>query len=433
MNIHHVRLILVREYVQRVRNPTFIIGTVLGVLGIAALAFLPAVIDYFDRQNATKIAIVDPNNLIYPYLPKTTGATPTPLPGGAASQSTLPLSSGIQFTRADTVDEKVLSQRVNTGSLTAYLVVEGTRASNATFLYHGKDRPSTVLSARLVGLLSAAATQARLQESGITPQQAETIFASPEFRVQPVVDGTLKDEKTYFQSQFLVYVLLILLYMTMLLYGIQVAMGVVEEKSSRVMELLITAIRPVELMIGKVVGVGLTGLTQYLVWVVVGVVGLLLGSALGNSTLGVSLDLASIPVAMWLYFLLFFVLGYLLFASMYAALGSLVSKTEEVNGITTPITIIMVGVYLFSIWALGNPDAAAVKWLSFVPFLTPMLMFIRVSLSSPAWWEPVLSIVLLIGAIFLFAWIAAKIYRVGVLLYGKRPSFREIGRLLRAT
>ena len=335
------------------------------------------------------------------------------------------------ITKSDTADEKVLGQRVNSGALTGYVVVEGTRASNAVFAYHGKERPGATLSARLVALLGAAATQARLRESGITPQQAQTIFSSPQFKVDPVQGGTLKDEKSYIQSQFLVYVLLILLYITMLMYGIQVAMGVVEEKSSRVMELLITAIRPVELMIGKIIGIGLAGLTQYMAWVTVGVAGLAVGSAIGSTSFGAILDLGSVPVLMWFYFLLFFVLGYLLFASMYAALGSLVSKSEEVNGITTPITVVMVGVYLFSIWALGSPDAVAVKWLSFVPFLTPMLMFIRVSLSSPAWWEPLVAIALLIGAIALFAWIAAKIYRVGVLLYGKRPSFREIGRLLR--
>jgi len=133
-----------------------------------------------------------------------------------------------------------------------------------------------------------------------------------------------------------------------------------------------------------------------------------------------------------LFFLVFFVLGYLLFASIYAALGSLVNRSEEVNSITTPVTIIMVGTYLLSIYSLGNADSELVRWLSFVPFFTPMLMFIRVALSNPAWWELLISVVLLALSSLFFAWVAAKIYRIGVLLYGKRPSFREVGRLLRS-
>jgi ABC-2 type transport system permease protein len=142
--------------------------------------------------------------------------------------------------------------------------------------------------------------------------------------------------------------------------------------------------------------------------------------------------LIAVPATTLLYFLLFFILGYLVYASLYAALGSLVNRIEDVNSITTPLNIVLIVTYFLSIYALGNPDAEYVRWLSYVPFFTPMLMFIRVSLSNPAWWEPLVSIVLLLGAIFLFTWLAAKIYRVGVLLYGKRPSFREIGRLLRA-
>jgi ABC-2 type transport system permease protein len=110
-----------------------------------------------------------------------------------------------------------------------------------------------------------------------------------------------------------------------------------------------------------------------------------------------------------------------------------VSRSEDVNGITGPLTIVMVGVYFISIYALSNPDAEYIKWLSFIPFFTPMLMFIRVALDSPALWEIFLSIILMVVAIFLCTWLAAKIYRIGVLMYGKRPSFRDVFRMLRTT
>jgi ABC-2 type transport system permease protein len=173
------------------------------------------------------------------------------------------------------------------------------------------------------------------------------------------------------------------------------------------------------------------GLTQYVIWVAAGFFGLLLSSRLVNSGVTSQVDLAAVPPTTLLAFLIFFVLGYLVYAALYAALGSLVNRTEDVNSVTTPVTLILVATYLLSLVALGNTDADYVKFLSFVPFLSPMLMFIRVALGNPAPWEPIMAIAILIATIFLFAWLAAKIYRVGVLLYGKRPSFREIGRMLR--
>ena len=238
----------------------------------------------------------------------------------------------------------------------------------------------------------------------------------------------MRDEQSLFQSQALVYFLLILLYGSMVIYGVQVATGVVFEKSSRVMEVLITSVRPIELMLGKVFGIGFVGLTQVGLWVLVGFLGVVVSISANGGQLPV--NITSVPPATLIYFLIFFVLGYLVYAALYAALGSLVNKTEDVNSITMPVTLLLVANYLLSLSALGNPDAEYVRWLSFVPVLTPMLMFIRVALGSSGWWEPVLAIALLAATILFFSWIAAKIYRVGVLLYGKRPSFREIGRLL---
>lgn len=434
MNLRHIKLILKREYVQRIKSPGFIIGTILGVLSIAALSFLPALLSLLDQQGTLDVAVVDPRGLVYRYLPQDGGEpTPTPIATSPLSQAPQPLSSGVNFINVGTTSPADLSTQVKAETIDAYLIVQGERASDVSFTYHGKERPSSVVSARLLGLLSAAASQARFAESGISAEQASALFAQPDFKIEPIVDGSIRDEETYAQSAALAYVLLIFLYGTMLMYGIQVAMGVVEEKSSRVMEVLITAVQPFELMIGKVLGVGLVGLTQYSAWVGLGLITILVSGALSGGSSGQGIDVAAVPATTLYFFLIFFVLGYLLFASIYAALGSLVNRTEDVNSITTPVTIIMVGTYLLSIYSLGNADADLVRWLSFVPFFTPMLMFIRVALSNPAWWELLISVVLLALSSLFFAWVAAKIYRVGVLLYGKRPSFREVGRLLRSS
>jgi ABC-2 type transport system permease protein len=435
VNLRHVWLIIKREYLERLRSAGFIIGTVLGVIGLAALSFLPALFQLLEEQNVMKVAVVDTRNIIYPYIPDPRSLLTTALADPNNAQAQAQVTSPLQFIKAETEDQAQLSKQVVDGDLGAYIVVQGDRASNATFELHSKERPSISTSQRIFLHLNAASTQAKIRETGITQEQATSLFTPPPIKVEPLVGGTLRDEQETFQSQMLVYVLLILLYMTLVMYGVQVATGVVTEKSSRVMEILVTTVRPIELMLGKVIGVGLVGLTQYAAWVAVGLLALLFSGTLSGlfaGSGGAQIEIALVPPATLIYFLLFFVLGYLVYAALYAGLGSLVNRIEDVNSITTPLTIMMVGTYLLSFVALGNPEAEYIRWLSFVPFLSPMLMFIRVALSSPAWWEPILAILLLIAAILFFAWVAAKIYRVGVLLYGKRPSFREIGRLLRA-
>jgi ABC-2 type transport system permease protein len=311
-------------------------------------------------------------------------------------------------------------------------VVSGTRPADLQFTYHSDDRPGPATTARLLAVLTSAATQARLRESGISPEQAQALFGPPPFKVEPIVQGTLRDERAYFQSAAVVYLLLVLLYITILLYGMQVATGVVEEKSSRVMELLITAVRPLDMMIGKVLGVAIAGLTQYGIWVLTGLLLLLVNILPRGSQFASGVNIEYVPAETLVFFFMFFLLGFLLYAFIYAGIGSLVSRTEDVNGVVTPLSLITISTYFISIWALNSPDAPLVRWLSLVPFFTPMLMFIRVALGSVEWWELALSLVFLVGTGLLFAWVGAKIYRVGVLMYGKRPSFREVARLLRA-
>ncbi len=434
MNLRNVQLVLKREYLQRVRSPGFIIGTVVGVLGLAALAFVPALLSLLDQTTTAKVAVVDPSNLVYSYLDVLTRPTPTPVPGQASGETdntALPLTQSIRFVKADTDDQDALSKEVTDGDIGAYLVVDGDKPSSATFTYYAKDRPGSLEASQLNAYLSAALTQAKLQEFGISAQEAQALFTTPELKVEPIVGATLTDEAAQRNSVALVYFLLIGLYVLILMYGIQVAMGVVEEKSSRVMELLITAVRPIELMSGKVLGVGLAGLTQAALWVLSGFVVLLFGGTLGSAAQGIGIDVASVPAPTLLAFLVFFLLGYLLYAAMYAALGSLVSKVEDVNNITAPLTIVNVAVYLVSFYALADPNAEFIRIVSFVPFFTPMVMFIRVALGNTDLWEFLVGVVVVALSSYLLTWLAARIYRVGVLLYGKRPSVREIVRLLR--
>ena len=248
MNFRHIQLIIKREYVEKLRSPGFIIGTIGGVLVIVGLSFLPLLLKAFD-QGPMRIAVVDPHNLVYPYIPQTTGTEQPAL--GPSGQPGVPSQLAvIVFSRAGTRDLSALSERVKQGKISAFVTVEGDRASDATFKIYAKDKPGPATLARIQVLLNAAATHSRLLESGLTPEQLRTMFAPAPLTAAPLVGGALKDENLVFQSQALVYALLLFLYVSTIVYGIQVASGVVWEKSSRVMEILLTSVRPLELMFG---------------------------------------------------------------------------------------------------------------------------------------------------------------------------------------
>ena len=205
-------------------------------------------------------------------------------------------------------------------------------------------------------------------------------------------------------------------------------MGVAEEKSSRVMELLLNAATPLQLMVGKIVGIGAAGLTQMACLVAVGIGALLLQSPIqaalfGTSAGGLSQYLTSVSVPFYLLFLVYFLLGFFLYATIYAGLGSMVKRQDEVqNAIMLPVLLLTSG-YVLIFFAVQSPDATWVRVLSFIPFWTPTLMLVRIAAGTVYWWDIALSIVLMLVTICACAWFSVRIYRFGVLMYGQRPGF----------
>jgi ABC-2 type transport system permease protein len=229
----------------------------------------------------------------------------------------------------------------------------------------------------------------------------------------------------------------ILIFMIIIMYGTWVAMSVVEEKSSRVMEVVLNAATPFQLLTGKVLGVGGVAFTQYVAVVAAGLVALLLQGPVTSLVAGegVTLDLPQgLTPLMLLAFAAYGVLGFLLFASLYAAAGSLVSRQEDVNSVVMPMTLISTAGYMVGVYAsMGLIDSRAgwVIGLALVPLTSPFMMLGRIAVGDATPWEVVLSLALLVAAIAAALWIAARIYAVGVLLYGSRPGPRAVWRLLR--
>ncbi|OUN00097.1 MAG: ABC transporter permease [Paenibacillaceae bacterium ZCTH02-B3] len=229
----------------------------------------------------------------------------------------------------------------------------------------------------------------------------------------------------------LTYALIILLFMAVTITGQLVATEITAEKSSRVMEILITSVKPLTQMFGKILGTFFAGIIQIVVLVAVFVISLLMPHNRGAlDALGIRLD--AVEPQLLAYAIFFYLAGYFLYATLFAAIGSIVSRTEELGQATTPVMILsMVGFYI-AIFSLQNPKSPLVVIGSYFPFFTPFLMFERIGLADPQAWEIALSIGILLASILLFGWLAAKIYRVGVLMYGKRPSIKELVKAMKA-
>jgi ABC-2 type transport system permease protein len=218
-----------------------------------------------------------------------------------------------------------------------------------------------------------------------------------------------------------VVVMVMLIYMAVLLYGISVMRSVLEEKNSRVMEVLLSSATSTELMIGKIFGVGAVGLTQIVVWAV-------MAGVFALPSLAMSVDLSQLQVSpgVLVAFAGFFLLGYLLFSALYAAIGAITTTEQEGQQLQFIIVIpLVISVFMLNS-AVKTPDAPAVVWLSMVPFLSPVLMYARIVIQTPPLWQIALSLFLLIATIAGLLALCARIYRVGILIYGKRATLPEI-------
>ncbi len=319
-------------------------------------------------------------------------------------------------------DEAALHASVLSGEYDAVILLE----SPTQYQYITETASLTDTTSMTVSeALSARLQSIQLASYGLTDAQV----ASAMNAAVTAVPVTLGNDQS--QTFFYTYILIFLLYMAVMIYGQFVAQSVAVEKSSRAMELLITSAKPVNLMFGKVLGAGAAGFTQLI---------LLLGSAFllyrvnadywaGNATVASIFDM---PLPILLYTILFFVLGFLLYAFLYGALASLASRLEDINTLVMPVTFLMIIAFMVSIFSmLGDVDSLLMRVASFVPFTSPMAMFTRICMGSVAPWEIVLSIVILVGCTVGIGYAAAAIYRVGVLMYGKPPKFGELIRAVK--
>jgi ABC-2 type transport system permease protein len=435
-NLRNIGLIIGREYRNLVKRRSFIITSVLLLVIVFLAAFIPTVGQLITARTPSQTQIVVVNDAgtvaglndaaLTSYIRTELNGTNT------GSQAPYAISSQPATNLGN------LQSQVKQGKLDILLVLDRAANQNVRFTYDtdasatNDSNQSTIQT--LAQLLTFLDTAHRL---GLTSSQTQRLAAPPDFTaVHTQQSQTTRPVSDIAAGYVLAFAGVILIFLSVTLYSSIVATGVAEEKSSRMMELLVNAATPFQLLAGKIVGIGAACLTQMGSLVVVGIAGLLLQTPLqaalfGAKAGGFSLYLTAVSIPFYFLFLIYFLLAFFLYATLFAGLGAMVKRQEEVNSAIMLPTVLIISGYLLFFFTVSSPDATLTKVLSYIPFWTPWLMLMRLALGTVAWWEIVVTIALMLLTILACTWFAARLYRYGVLMYGQRPGLDQLLKLVR--
>ncbi len=427
-----------REFITRARTRTFVIGTALLAVGVVAIAFAPVIVRYVDRGDTQRVAVwtgaadvgVDPVSTISALLNAPSGSGPT-TPGAKPD-----------FEVSAVPDLAAARAAVTAGAYSVVLAIERGGSGDLEFTLYTNDSSTGRVAQVIRQASTTVAIGDRLARLGVAPADQAGVFAPARYGVMwpdPTRTGPTRGSVEQGANDLLGFGMTVLIFMMVIMYGTWVAMSVVEEKSSRVMEVILNAATPFQLLTGKVLGVGAVAFAQYAAIVVAGGIALVAQGPVGSFVLGVGSSDVSLPAGltfgMLAVLVVYGVLGFLLYSVLYAAAGSLVSRQEDVNGAVMPLTLVSVAGYLVAVYAAIGLLEVRGDWmtvLSQVPFLSPFMMLSRIAAGEVALWEILLSIAILVASIVAALWVAARIYAAGVLLYGQRPGARALWRFVRA-
>lgn len=443
--LRNIGLISGYEFKKRIRQRSFMITTILMLVLVILGACVPTVVQYFTSTSSaqTKIVVVDNARPVAGMSDEALYSFINAALNGTASQAAGMNSSGSSpyAVRIAPPDElSSLQKQVKDGSISILLVLDRAANGDISFTYYTNASNSSLSGDPHLSQVQAIAGQLntldKASRAGLTPSQTSSLFAPPTLSI--INTGQSQNSRTMAEAvtgYILAYVGILLIFMSVYMYGYGVATGVAEEKSSRIMEILVNAATPFQLMVGKIVGIGAAGLAQMAAFVVVGIGALLLQSPLkalllGSSTGGLSLDITGASASLLLLLLVYFLLGFLLYAALFAAMGALVKRQEELQNVIQPVMWLFTIGYLVSFIAISSPDAEWVKVISYIPFWSPTAMLMRIGVGNVAWWEIALTVALMLAAIYLCMVVSARIYRFGVLMYGQKPGLRQLFKLV---
>ncbi len=417
-----LRLIVKREYLTRIKTKGFIIGTILvPLIGLAFCLLIIYLVNHKPTHSMRLVIVDDSGTLAQPI----TQGLDAKLENGKPEFTIV--ETIVQPASPDAVQQD-LRARINAEKIDAYLRIP--RDPKQSFELHMRNPDNFSLIGPLSGAVDQAVISRRLTDRGVHLDDIKTILHGADLKLMKVSETGEAEEKG--QSIGIAIALVVLLYTALLMYGIITMRSVLEEKTTRTMEVLISAVRPFELLAGKILGVALAAFTQFAIWMISTALLFSYGTlaALGMGQ-GSALSGVHIPISLVLYAGTFFIGGYFLYSSMFAAIGAACSNEQDAQQLQwiamAPLVFCMV---IYSM-VLNDPTSTASVVLSEIPFFAPVLMALRISLQTPPAWQIALSLFLLLITTIATIYASAKIYRVGILMYGKRPSLVEMFRWLR--
>jgi len=437
MRIERIVTIARREYLAGVRTKAFWISTALLPVLMAALFVLPTLL--LSKTRATlRLAVVDETGGVGARLagelagdPARSGG-PGQEPAGEATRAEasrfavdLRPAAGDRAAQRAALDREVLA-----GTVDAWIWIAPESLSGADVAYHGESVSNFVTQRVLADALTRAVSAARLSDAGLDPARVAALTAPVGLEtVRVSAAGTRREAGT--AGFLLAYFLFFLLYMVTLIYGQQVMNGVLEEKASRVVEVMLTTARPVELMAGKLFGIAAVGLTQLAIWLACLVALTAPGVAAALVTLPAGVALPTVSAGVAVHFVAHFLLGFFLYSALYAAIGAASNDLREAQQLASSVVIFIVLPVVFAITVINDPDSTLATVASLIPLFTPLLMLLRIVVKTPPVWQIALGYALTAGFVALLLALCARVYRVGILMHGKRPTLAELARWAR--
>lgn len=451
MKIRNIGIIISREYLTRVKKKSFLLTTFLVPVLFAAMCILPSVIMFMAKETGKKVAVVDASGLVMPYLTDT---------------------ETIDYTDYSTESADSMKSSFSSLDLDALVVVSELDTVGRTVTVASySDKPLSVdMKEAISSKVNEAVEDYRLSLYDVS--DLKQIMAEVESDITMstfTLDETGEEKITSSEVYMMISMLLsIVIYMFIAMFSGMVMQSVIEEKASRVVEVLVSSVKATELMFGKIIGVACVALTQFFLWilltaVLVGGFSAFVGfdSIMGDPAQteqmmemagqmgGISMEEAAAIaqdesemgavlstlkdlnyVQLIVAFIVYFALGYLLYASFFAAIGSAVENEADTNQLQMPVTVPLLLAFFIALYAFKSPDSPIVFWGSMIPFTSPIVMLARIPFGVPAW-ELGLSIALLALTFVACAWMSAKIYKIGILMFGKKTTFKDLWKWLK--
>lgn len=431
--MNHLPLIIQREYFTKVKNKSFIIMTFLSPIIMIILISVVAYLSQLNNDKQRTISILDESGLVKDAFQN-------------SEQTKYNMFEGMTLN-----DAKAIVKETSNYGLLYIGKLDTVTFTPAQIEFYSKESPSLSLISDLESILEDKITDLKLQKDGfdiekITSSRAVVSIDQESFDGQKTskIDSVVK----------LIFggIAGYLLFMFIIIYGNMIMRSVIEEKTSRIIEVIISSVKPVQLMLGKIIGTSLAGITQFMVWIVLGGVLLVIISNVFGIDIGevqtpqqqivqqamenpeTNMQLQDIMTAFYnlpitnliIAFIMFFVCGYLLYSSLYAAIGAAVDNETDTQQFLLPVMMpLILAVYIGFFTVIEDPHGTISTVFSFIPFTSPVVMLMRIPFGVPLW-QQLLSLLILIGTFVLIVWFAAKIYRVGILMYGKKPSYKEL-------